>query len=382
MQDRNGAGVIVSLCHLRDVERTRVERITVMQRAILVGRSPGCTIVIYDDTRTADEYVRITVRADDMLVNPLTAGIRLGGTLLTVPRATRLGVPIQIGERVLVIRPAGPAVDPGADWSEPTEVSTDTVYDPTPPEWGKLFPPQRTWRAQLASDPVEHDLLAALRDRPSDATTRMVYADWLEQHGQADRSLALRGGDTSGPPLPRDSDVAWRAITSTQPIDRCTEHDCPKRWHRLLASDDERRRYCGTCLRAVWYCTNAAEIRLRVMGNHPIVLDAALFNRTIDGDRLDAILRRVVRPDWAVSRSGDHWRVNPVWCEYYTVVLNPEDLRIQYGGIEFGPTSFDEDEPPIWTEAVLPLAGLDDADIASWLEHAFGELPPTEDRNF
>jgi hypothetical protein len=132
----------------------------------------------------------------------------------------------------------------------------------------------------------------------------------------------------------------------------------------------------------VWFCAGAAEVRGHVRGGHPIVLDAALPPAVLDADRVDAILRKVVDSEWKVSRSTDSWRVNPEWCEYYTVVLDRLDLRLQYGGTELGLTSFQVDEPPIWTEAVLPLAGLDEAAVTAWLSRAFRALPPTQDRNF
>jgi uncharacterized protein (TIGR02996 family) len=36
------------------------------------------------------------------------------------------------------------------------------------------------------------DLLAAVLDSPSDDAPRLVYADWLDEHGQADRAEFIR----------------------------------------------------------------------------------------------------------------------------------------------------------------------------------------------
>jgi len=39
----------------------------------------------------------------------------------------------------------------------------------------------------------EAALLAAIRDRPDDDAPRLVYADWLEEHGQTPRAHLIRG---------------------------------------------------------------------------------------------------------------------------------------------------------------------------------------------
>ncbi|HEX4608001.1 MAG TPA: TIGR02996 domain-containing protein, partial [Urbifossiella sp.] len=38
----------------------------------------------------------------------------------------------------------------------------------------------------------EAALIAAARDRPDDQTPRLVYADWLDDHGQPERAAATR----------------------------------------------------------------------------------------------------------------------------------------------------------------------------------------------
>lgn len=62
---------------------------------------------------------------------------------------------------------------------------------------------------------TEHALLSAIRNSPDDDTPRLVYADWLEEHGQPDRAEFIRveceaarvGGDSPAyPRLLRRSD--------------------------------------------------------------------------------------------------------------------------------------------------------------------------------
>jgi uncharacterized protein (TIGR02996 family) len=39
---------------------------------------------------------------------------------------------------------------------------------------------------------ADDDFLAAIRETPADDTPRLVYADWLEEHGQPDRAEFIR----------------------------------------------------------------------------------------------------------------------------------------------------------------------------------------------
>lgn len=124
-------------------------------------------------------------------------------------------------------------------------------------------PPAKLHRDQLSPDRVEHALLAELRRDPSDAQTRMVYADLLEQRGHAAKASFVRGTDTDDDPaeLLDDSDFAWRAIVAREPV-QCGRTTCPRTWDMFgPTADDERLRTCFLCKRGVRYCETLAEER-------------------------------------------------------------------------------------------------------------------------
>src|SRR5262249_26670372 len=50
-------------------------------------------------------------------------------------------------------------------------------------------------RVLSMSDVTEYDLLATIRDDPADPGPRLVFADWLAEHGQPERAEFVRGSD-------------------------------------------------------------------------------------------------------------------------------------------------------------------------------------------
>jgi uncharacterized protein (TIGR02996 family) len=158
-------------------------------------------------------------------------------------------------------------------------------------------PPPKVRRAVLSPDPLEHDLLAALRDQPADVAARMVYADWLEERGRLAQANLVRGverredvpsvlsdlvrfadgfdrGDDAVAVL-RESDADWRAIACRERTD-CTRSTCPRRWDLFVPiADSERERRCFTCTATVRYCTTGDEVRDCTARGERAVLDLA-----------------------------------------------------------------------------------------------------------
>ncbi len=116
------------------------------------------------------------------------------------------------------------------------------------------------WRDLLSPDPIEHSLLAGLRSTPGDPYARMVYADWLEEHGELVKATFVRGVlRIDRDDLLATSDLDWRAITSRERFDCMTER-CPPTWANLgPVLDDERLRLCPECGARVRYCGTSAE---------------------------------------------------------------------------------------------------------------------------
>jgi uncharacterized protein (TIGR02996 family) len=87
----------------------------------------------------------------------------------------------------------------------------------------------------------EESFLAALDARPGDETTRLVYADWLDDHGQADRAAFLRA-EAELALMPEDeresapqSEVACRGWDT---LDRAWAQRVAQRWELALTAVD------------------------------------------------------------------------------------------------------------------------------------------------
>jgi len=119
--------------------------------------------------------------------------------------------------------------------------------------------------------PVEHRFLLRLRDHPDDLAMRMVFADWLEETGRADKAAIVRAfaepRADDAPPLVLTTEVEreWLAIVSRAPIERCDvrfRFQCPKAWESLTSTDDATVRHCGTCEKPVFFCSDLTEVRV------------------------------------------------------------------------------------------------------------------------
>lgn len=106
------------------------------------------------------------------------------------------------------------------------------------------------------ADHHEPDLFAALAQHPGDESTRMVYADYLEQHGYTKLARFVRG--ELDPSVAGVSDLRWRAITSRAPV-ACDAADCPRTWDRLAVTEQARVRRCLKCDRFAVYAGHPGE---------------------------------------------------------------------------------------------------------------------------
>ncbi len=115
------------------------------------------------------------------------------------------------------------------------------------------------------ADNPEPMFVAALRLCPSDESTRLVYADWLEEHGDPRVGIVRDIFDLGGVP----SELAWRRIVCRAKIEHssfaheaggCGAVGCPGYWDRLAATDDAGVRECTVCSRSVHYCVELADV--------------------------------------------------------------------------------------------------------------------------
>ena len=327
--------MLLAIYHLHDRERLRARRETVT-KSVVIGSSRDCDVVIVDDARVAAHHLRLAI--DPPAIEPLEGEVLLDGKPVEGPTPVRLGAPIQIGDTIVKLRPS-PIVAalheldrtnppnrrllpprPGKSARMPAEMPAQMPAEmpaemppempaemlagapiatppelvrrprarrpsaPPPREPSSFPPPPAIWRPTLAADPTEQHFLHTLRDRPDDTATRMVYADWLDQHDRSVEAtfvrIELRSDD---PAIVRASELDWRAITSRAPIEDCRvgEGDpeavqCPARWDGLAATRDERVRRCDVCSRPVRFCGTIGDAALAGRTGARAVFDVAL----------------------------------------------------------------------------------------------------------
>ena len=343
---------------------------------VVIGRGRDCDVRL-DAARLAPTHVRIDLGDGQLDVVPLGGAVRIDGLAIAGPTRASVAASITAGDATL-------------------HVHVENRYSFPPPRKHAFHPPAfevaepaPVWRATLAEDPIEQGFVAHLREAPGDGTTRMVYADWLEERGETGRAELVQHEGWPDAALLATS--AWRAIVAPAPIHGCSRSECPAWWHALYPSDDERRRVCAQCARGVRFWGAGDDPRARAGRDEPFVLDVDLAHRYLDAPRLDAILRRTVDSTWLVERR--HPTSPPAWIvelpgeriiqEIYAVHLDERLLKIHYGGNDAGPIHLSQ--PPRYTSAELDAVGLDDATISigsprpSTICHPSASATPDED---
>jgi uncharacterized protein (TIGR02996 family) len=124
--------------------------------------------------------------------------------------------------------------------------------------------------------------LDAIRSKPDDDVTRLVYADWLDEQGgtaSTDKSAFLRlycelaqKRDAADflktakrlANMAANLDPDWLTVVSTVKIENCDlefEYQCPKQWHKLHPTERDHVRFCEECQKHVYYCLTVYEAR-------------------------------------------------------------------------------------------------------------------------
>jgi uncharacterized protein (TIGR02996 family) len=166
----------------------------------------------------------------------------------------------------------------------------------------------------------EDAFLDAIRKRPDDDVTRLVYADWLDEQGdkqdslksqylRIDSRLASIAADTneytqvleSRRLLAKQLKKPWLAVVSKVPIENCDvqfEFECPKQWDQLRPTAKSHIRYCDACRQNVYYCKTIDTARNYATVGLCIAIDASVSRA--EGD-LEPRAPRMGR--WALPRT-------------------------------------------------------------------------------
>jgi uncharacterized protein (TIGR02996 family) len=195
---------------------------------------------------------------------------------------------------------------------------------------------------------TEDGFLAQLREAPTDDTTRLVYADWLDEQGDsksAAKAEFLRLTVQLASSKKRDGrkkelrkllqvlatalDTDWLSVVSRLAIENCLskrtkamesrpaglprvsfEFLCDRRWEELTPTDDRAIRFCDGCRHNVHYCDTITEARRHVGDGHCIAVDLGVIRR--DGDlQLQGLHRLLGRISPAAMLRREEKRMQP-----------------------------------------------------------------------
>jgi uncharacterized protein (TIGR02996 family) len=167
----------------------------------------------------------------------------------------------------------------------------------------------------------EDGFLRALLADPKGDTTRLVYADWLEEQGDpvSDAKAEFLRLTVEGPApkngrkkkrrlqqLAAELDTDWLAVVSRLPIEHCLKKRiegepagdesivesmvsplgfdflCDRHWEDLQATEDRAVRFCDDCSQNVHYCDTIMEARDHAQAGHCIAVDLGAIRRDRD----------------------------------------------------------------------------------------------------
>jgi uncharacterized protein (TIGR02996 family) len=156
---------------------------------------------------------------------------------------------------------------------------------------------------RATDDPIELAFLKAVLEDADEALARSVYADWLEERGDATRAEYMRLLERLRPGAdPDDREPArlrllgariaspWRALVAPRwmRIERCPTElllqtfgsdrpsDCPRAWGSLPRWTVDELRHCKTCLRFVHYFSDLDAAKRAAARGEPLAIDPAV----------------------------------------------------------------------------------------------------------
>lgn len=146
----------------------------------------------------------------------------------------------------------------------------------------------------------EQRLLSAITER-NDATSRLIYADFLEQRGELVRADFLRtqealvDADPGTLAFQVDSEklrslagaieMKWRHAVARPAIEGCNLRfnvRCPKEWGSLAPTERADVRHCESCRKHVYYCASVAIARNHIENGDCVAID--VISKRAQGD--------------------------------------------------------------------------------------------------
>jgi uncharacterized protein (TIGR02996 family) len=141
----------------------------------------------------------------------------------------------------------------------------------------------------------EARFLCALRVDPSDPVLRLVFADWLDERGDAasraqgeflrlqgtlaklkKRARGRAGMESRLQELRQVIPLERLVLLEELPVENCGpefEFQCPRRWEKMQSTDDPRVRFCDACRKNVYHCSTAREVQHHATQGHCVAVD-------------------------------------------------------------------------------------------------------------
>ena len=153
-------------------------------------------------------------------------------------------------------------------------------------------------------DPQEAAFLRGVSEDPDDDAPRLIFADWLDEHGRADKAAFVRlevelsrlpqsseRYDSLRDELLRldgriDGQWTWAFIRPARLLncgqsktgDRVVRfaYRCPNRWADLSPLPQANERYCSQCEKSVYFCASKDEAEAHAVEGHCIAIGSLL----------------------------------------------------------------------------------------------------------
>jgi uncharacterized protein (TIGR02996 family) len=158
----------------------------------------------------------------------------------------------------------------------------------------------------------DEGFIRAIQENPKDDTTLLVYADWLDEQGDAvsvkraeflrvtvEIAVSKKGRGWKKARRRRLQELAakldtdWLALVSRLKVENCRgkhprlrslrfDFVCGRRWEEMQPTEDTAVRFCNACEENVHYCDTIHEARQHAETGHCIAVDLGIIRRKGD----------------------------------------------------------------------------------------------------
>ncbi len=191
----------------------------------------------------------------------------------------------------------------------------------------------------------DEGFIRAIQENPRDDTTLLVYADWLDEQGDAvsvrraeflrvmvrlvtatkSKGLMERKRRKRLQELAAELDTIWLALVTRVPVEYCGgkrleaggirfNFICDQRWEEMRVTENRAVRFCDGCQQNVHYCDTIHEARRHGQAGHCIAVDLGVIRH--EGDlEPRRVLKGRIRPDQELRRESVWPPPDPVSAE-------------------------------------------------------------------